>query len=80
MSIAADVRRRLLSQVTPQDAELAGLRLASRAAIVQPLVLAFTLAFLHDAQVTLFCFFFGLWFARTRQSRRQPRSATLNDA
>src|SRR5215831_5348908 len=58
----ARIRARLLPHALASDPDLANLRLAARVAVVQPLVFAFGLLVLHNAQMTLFAAFavFGL--------------------
>src|SRR2546429_9105361 len=62
MATAARIRAQLVPRALAPDPGLANLRVAARAAVVQPLVLAFGLLVLHNTQMMLFMVFavFGL--------------------
>ena len=62
MARVARIRARLLPHALAPDPNLANLRVAARAAVIQPLVFAFGLLVLRNAQMTLFAAFavFGL--------------------
>ena len=62
MATVARIRAQLVPRALAPDPGLANLRVAARAAVVQPLVLAFGLLVLHNTQMTLFMVFavFGL--------------------
>lgn len=62
MATAARIRARLLPHAIAPDPGLANLRVAARAAVMQPLVFAFGLLALRNARMTLFAAFavFGL--------------------
>ena len=54
---AADLREQVLPRRLAPDPGLANLRLATRAAVTQPLVFGFALLVLHNVQITLFAVF-----------------------
>ena len=62
MATLARIRARLLPHALAPDPDLANLRVAARAAVMQPLVFAFGLLVLRNARMTLFAAFavFGL--------------------
>src|SRR5438132_9131134 len=62
MATVARIRARFLPRALAPDPGLANLRVAARAAVTQPLALAFGLFVLRNAQMTLFMVFaiFGL--------------------
>ncbi|OLB91184.1 MAG: hypothetical protein AUI15_23260 [Actinobacteria bacterium 13_2_20CM_2_66_6] len=75
MATVARIRAQLVPRALAPDPGLANLRVAARAAVVQPLVLAFGLLVLHNTQMTLFMVFavFGLLVFAQFQGRALDR-------
>jgi uncharacterized membrane protein YccC len=75
MAAVARIRAQLVPRALAPDPGLANLRVAARAAVVQPLVLAFGLLVLHNTQMTLFMVFavFGLLVFAHFQGRALDR-------